>query len=126
MGRQSELTELHVMKRTYLREQYACHLRIKPKRLVARGELRAAHRVTEAMTRWLARCARDQAIVTGVAHLTVHEDFLSGQFMIRAWAYAFQDVAPEDVNTLSSVVDGHRQLIEVRYFAPVGSATYWD
>lgn len=94
-----------VPQRHYLREKYAGWLVIKPKRLADGDNLIDAHRVTEVMARWLARCVRDQAIVTGVAHLTVHRDFMTNAVTVRAWAYAFQDVRPQDAKALRSLLE---------------------
>lgn len=97
----------------YPKHQYACHVGIGRKRLDG-DRLKDEPRVTTSMTRWLHRCVRDQAVVIGTAHVEVHRDFLTDRLLLRAVAYAFKDVAPEDREALASWVDQREhQAIEL-------------
>lgn len=93
--------------KTYHREQYACHLRIRPYRayLVRESE---HERIAAVMTRWLRRCVRDEPVVIGKARIS----FLDG---LCAVAPAYFDVADEhDAEVLRTMVDSDRgQMVEI-------------
>lgn len=121
---ESPVTSMKVGTRQYRREQYACLLRLRDDRVDARvlqyGDMLHDH-IQDTMTRWLRRCVLDQAIVTGMAHIEATRDFMFDCPVLRAWAYAYQDVAPPDTETLASMVDTPRgQTVYVRHFVDGG------
>lgn len=96
--------------KTYRREQYAYHLRLSDERNGARESrygLGASGHIRDVMTRWIRRCVRDQPVVIGAAHIEPNRDLLSHQAVLRAWAYAYQDVDPEHREVLASMVDSN-------------------
>lgn len=115
-------TMLDVEMRMYNRERYACHLRLSPQRVDQRAERYGEkERIIGVMTRWLARCVRDQPIVTGRARVEIIPDLMTEWYMLRAEAYAFQDVHPDDRSALVVHVDsmqGNRLVIPVLSVAP--------
>lgn len=97
-------TTLSIQTVVYPKHKYACHVGIGKKRLT-NGRLKDEQGVTKTMTNWLSRCVRDQPVVMGTAHVEVNRDFLTDRLVIRAWAYAFRDVHPDDRETLEHWVD---------------------
>jgi hypothetical protein len=105
-------TSIGVQTREYRREQYACRLRVRRDRLYAWHTsspygFRERKRITGVLTRWLCRCVRDQAVVLGTAHIGI-DRWWEARPVLIAWAWAYRQVAPADVDVLTSLVDSDR------------------
>ena len=102
----TEAKELHVERRIYRRERYACHLRLTERRVIKRSErFGEKERVIRVMTRWLARCFRDQPVVTGTARLELMRDYITFDYLLRAEVYVFRDVDTRDIKSCSMWVN---------------------
>jgi hypothetical protein len=103
--------------RRYRRERYAYALRIKRSRLDAWHAgvygLKDRARIAAVMTRWLARCVRNQPHVIGTATVQI-DRWWEERPRLVAVAPTYRDVAPEDAALLASMVDHERgQTVEV-------------
>ena len=107
---------------TYRKEQYGCHLWIREKRIGQARELLDAERIRGVLARFLRRCVRDDpSIVVGTdVKVSVAQDFMTEQWLLRATVPAFQDVAPEDVEILTYWVDvPNAQAVQIPRIPPV-------
>jgi hypothetical protein len=105
-------TWLDVQTREYRRERYAYRLRVRRDRLYAWQAsspygFRERRRIAGVLTRWMRRCVRDQPVVLGVAHIGV-DRWWEARPVLIAWAWAYRQVAPADVDVLASLVDSDR------------------